>query len=100
MRRRSLGFERARIAPLLTGDDLAEMLALADFCLACGGSHHCRPPEGVSKRLIELKLVERAPLAGAPRGNHIRRLTTLGWLTLLTRAEKEMAHLLPREPEA
>ena len=54
-----LGMRRARLAPQLTGEDLAEMLALADFCISCRGSLHFSPPSPVTQRLIDLKLIER-----------------------------------------
>lgn len=96
---KNCGRDRARIAPLLTGEDLAELLALAEFSVICGGSFHFQPPQGTAKRLMDLGLVERVR-TGIARGPHARRLTQLGWLTLLTRAEAEMAHLFPAHPEA
>ncbi|MBU8540230.1 hypothetical protein [Falsiroseomonas tokyonensis] len=106
-RRPSAGFERARLAPLLRGEDLAEMLALAEVGVCCGGSLHFTKPTQVTLRLIELKLVERKKppreVDGVKQGisanGYVHRLTKLGWLTLLTRAEHEMRHLLPPEPE-
>ncbi len=103
----SNGAARARIAPTLTGEDLAEMLAMADFCISCGGSLHFSKPEpgGVMERLIGLKLIQRkkppreinGAKVGISSNGYVHSLTTLGWLTLLTRAEQEMAHLLPAE---
>lgn len=105
--KRDIGMERARIAPTLTGEDLAEMLALADFCISCGGSLHFAKPAPLTQRLIDLKLVERKKppgeidgvKIGISRNGYVHRLTKLGWLTLLTRAEDEMRHILPPEPQ-
>lgn len=95
--RGDLGMQRSRIAPILTGDDLAELLALADFCIANGGSLHFMPPSDLSKRLKKLRLTEWMPQPELSRRTKLHRLTKLGWLTLLTRAEHEMSHLLPEE---
>lgn len=95
--RGDLGHQRSRIAPLLTGEDLAELLALADFCLASGGSLHFTKPSDLAIRLKQLRLTEWVPQPGLSRGTKLHRLTKLGWLTLLTRAETEMQHLLPPE---
>jgi hypothetical protein len=95
----SIGMKRAQIAPTLTGEDLAEMLALADFCISCGGSLHFHKPGSVVQRLLDLKLVERVRYKPEDRTKNLHRLTKLGWLTLLTRAETEMRHLLPAEPD-
>lgn len=95
--RGDLGRQRSRIAPLLTGDDLAELLALADFCIASGGSLCFMPPSDLSKRLKKLRLTEWIPQPELSRGTKMHRLTKLGWLTLLTRSEHEMRHLLPEE---
>ncbi len=94
----SIGMKRAQIAPTLTGADLAEMLALADFCISCGGSLHFHKPGPIVQRLLDLKLVERVRYKPEDRTKNLHRLTKLGWLTLLTRAEQEMKHLLPTEP--
>lgn len=96
LHRGDLGMQRARIAPLLTGEELAELLALADFQISCGGCVAFGKPSDIQTRLRSLRLVERVRDAEAP-GIWIRRLTQLGWLTLLTRAETEMRHLLPAE---
>ena len=93
-----IGIKRAQIAPTLTGEDLAEMLALADFCISCGGSLHFHKPGPAVQRLLDLKLVERVRYKPEDRTKNLHRLTKLGWLTLLTRAETEMRHLLPAEP--
>lgn len=95
----SIGMKRAQIAPTLTGEDLAEMLALADFCISCGGSLHFHKPGPVVQRLLDLKLVERVRHKPEDSRKNLHRLTKLGWLTLLTRAETEMRHLLPAEPD-
>lgn len=95
---KDLGFQRSRIAPTLTGEDLEEMLALADFCVSCGGSLHFTKPSPLIQRLVAMKLVERVTQPDLSRGARLHRLTKLGWLTLLTRAGQEMAHLLPAEP--
>jgi hypothetical protein len=94
LHRGDLGMQRARIAPLLTGEELAELLALAYFQICSGGSVAFGKPSDMETRLRSLRLVERVRDAAAP-GIWIRRLTQLGWLTLLTRAESEMRHLLP-----
>jgi hypothetical protein len=93
--RGDIGRQRARIAPLLTGEDLAELLALADFCIASGGSFHHGKPSSLSVRLARLRLIELAPNPHRPRAPKLHRLTKLGWFTLLTRAGQEMRHLLP-----
>jgi hypothetical protein len=98
LHRGDLGMQRARIAPLLTGEELAELLALANFQICSGGSVAFGKPSDMEARLKSLRLLERVRDAEAP-GIWIRRLTQLGWLTLLTRAENEMRHLLPVEPE-
>ena len=90
-----LGMQRARIAPLLTSEDLAELFALADFCLASGGSLQFVKAGDGARRLKALRLVEWVPQPQLGRGCHLHRLTMLGWLTLLTRAETEVRHLLP-----
>jgi len=95
--RGDLGRQRSRIAPLLTGEDLAELLALADFCISCGGSLNFSKPSDMAVRLKALRLVEWVSQPELSRGTKLHRLTTLGWLTLLTRAEHEMRHLLPKE---
>ena len=91
-----IGMQRARIAPLLTGEDLAELFALADFCLSSCGSFRFGKLSDLDKRLIGLRLMETFRPLEPP---HIRsvRLTKLGWFTLLTRAENEMRHLLPAD---
>lgn len=100
-----IGMQRARIAPLLTGEDMAELLALADFTIAAGGSLRfgSKAVDPLTQRLIGMGLVERARVelrgSTATRRASKHRLTKLGWLTLLTRAENEMAHLLPKEDE-
>ena len=96
LHRGDLGMQRARIAPLLTGEELAELLALADFCVSCGGSMQFGKRSELAKRLAALRLTETFRPTEPP---HVRsvRLTKLGWLTLLTRAEIEMRHLLPAE---
>lgn len=98
LHRGDLGMQRSRIAPLLSGEELAEMFALADFQISAGGSVVFGKPSDMEKRLKSLRLVERVRDAGAP-GLKIRRLTQLGWLTLLTRAEHEMRHLLPPDKD-
>lgn len=97
MGRRDIGFRRAQIAPTLTGAELAEMLALAEFCISCGGSLHFTRPSPLQERLIGLGLVERVRHEPGASRKNLHRLTKLGWLTLLTRAEAEMKHLLPVE---
>jgi hypothetical protein len=96
LHRGDLGEQRARIAKLLTGEDLAGLFALADFCISCGGSVAFGKLSDLIKRLIALRLIETFR---PPEPPHLRsvRLTKLGWLTLLTRAETEMRHLLPME---
>lgn len=94
LHRGDLGRQRGKIAPLLTGEDLAELLALADFCVSCGGSLNFGRPSDLAKRLKTLRLVEWVPQPELSRGTKLHRLTMLGWLTLLTRAEHEMRHLL------
>lgn len=89
--------QRSRIAPLLTGVELAELLALADFCISSGGSFHFTKPSALAMRLKELRLVEWVRQPEMSPRTRLHRLTTLGWLTLLTRAENEMRHLLPDE---
>jgi len=93
-----LGMQRARIAPLLTGEDLAELLALADFCVSSGGAFQFGKRSDLAKRLADMRLTETFRPSDPP---HVRsvRLTNLGWITLLTRAENEMRHLLPPEKE-
>lgn len=98
-RRGDIGLQRARIAPTLTGEQLAEMFALAEFCIGAGGSLCFGKPSPLGASLIALRLVERVPQPDLGRGSALHRLTKLGWLTLLTRAETEMAHLLPPEQE-
>lgn len=95
LHRGDLGMQRARIAPLLTGEDLAELLALAEFCLSTGGTLNFMKPSPLAIRLKKLRLVEWLPQPHLTRGAKLYKLTTLGWLTLLTRAENEMRHLLP-----
>lgn len=95
--RGDIGQQRSRIAPLLTGEDLAELFALADFCISNGGSLHFFPPSDLAIRLKKLRLVEWMPQPELSRGTKLHRLTKLGWFTLLTRAEDEMRHLLPDE---
>jgi hypothetical protein len=97
LQRGDLGAQRARIAPLLTGEDLAELLALADFCIGAGGSLHFGKRSDLTKRLKALRLIEWTKPADLSRDARLTRLTKLGWLTLLTRAEDEMRHLLPPE---
>jgi hypothetical protein len=97
--RGDLGRQRSQIAPLLTGEDLAEMLALADFSISVEGSLHFGTPSDVMVRLKKLRLTEWVPQPKISRGTKIIKLTKLGWLTLLTRAETEMRHLLPKEGE-
>ena len=93
------GMQRTRIAPLLTGEDLAELLALADFYFSSGGSLQFVKAGDGARRLKTLRLVEWVPQPQLGRGRHLHRLTTLGWLTLLTRAETEMRHILPAKKE-
>lgn len=100
LHRGDLGMQRARIAPLLTGEDLAELFALADFCISCGGSLHFDKPSLLSVRLKALRLVEWIPQPEVSRRVQSHRLTKLGWLTLLTRAENEMQHLMPKAVDA
>lgn len=95
LHRGCLGKQRSRIAPLLKGDELAEMLALADFCISCGGSLHFGSPGDLARRLKALRLTEWVLQPKIGRHARLHKLTTLGWLTLLTRAENEMRHLLP-----
>lgn len=91
-----LGMQRARIAPMLTGEELAELFALADFTLSAGGSLRWgRPASAIEIRLKALRLTEWVRRPDISRGTHMIRLTKLGWLTLLTRCEREMRHLLP-----
>ena len=99
LHRGDLGMQRARIAPLLTGEDLGELLALAEFGVCAGGSLHFGPSPASAVRLKRLRLVEWVPQPEVGRGTRLRRLTKLGWLTLLTRAETEMRHLLPPDEE-
>lgn len=91
--------QRSRIAPILTGEDLAELFALADFCVSSGGSLCFGKPSDLVVRLKTLRLVEWVPQPEISRGTKLHRLTKLGWLTLLTRAESEMRHLLPLDEE-
>ena len=72
--------------------------ALADCCVVCGGSMVFGKRSDVAKRLTALRLTEQFRPTEPP---HVRsvRLTELGWLTLLTRAENEMRHLLPHDEE-
>lgn len=93
--RGDLGMQRSRIAPLLTGEDLAELFALADFCIGAGGSLHFGKVSPMARRLKDLRLTEwtREP----EHSGRLVRLSKLGWLTLLTRCESEMRHLLPPE---
>jgi len=97
LRRGDLGMQRSRIAPLLTGEDVAELLALADFCIGADGSLHFVRPSDLACRLKALRLVEWVRRPDLGRGARLHRLTKLGWLTLLTRAEHEMRHFLPQE---
>ena len=97
--RGDLGRQRSRIAPLLTGEDLAELFALADFCVIGHGSLNFVGPSDLAKRLKKLRLVEWIPQPELSRGTKLHRLTKLGWLTLLTRAEGEMRHLMPEETD-
>lgn len=92
-----LGRQRSRIAPLLTGEDLAELSALADFCIGSGGSLCFCKPSDLAVRLRRFRLVEWVAQPELSRGTKLHRLTKLGWLTLLTRAENEMRHLMPEE---
>lgn len=96
LHRGDLGMQRSRIAPLLTGEELAELFALADFCVGAGGSLHFGKLSPMAHRLKKLRLMEwvREP---EKHDGRLHRLTKLGWLTLLTRAETEMRHLLPSE---
>lgn len=89
--------QRARIAQLLTGEELAELFALADFCISSGGILQFSKPSLLTIRLRALRLVEWVPQPEISRGTRMYRLTKLGWLTLLTRAESEMQHLMPKE---
>lgn len=98
LHRGDLGMQRARIAPLLTGEELAELFALADFQIGAGGSVQFSKPSDLEKRLKSLRLVERVRDTEAP-GLKILRLTQLGWFALLTRAENEMRHLMPVEED-
>ncbi len=97
LHRGDLGRQRARIAPLLTGEELAELFALADICISAGGSLRHGKPSPLATRLRALRLVEWVAAIPPVRGLRLQRLTKLGWLTLLTRAEHEMRHLLPLE---
>lgn len=106
MSRPSIGAERVRIAPLLTPEQLSEMLALAEFqvttghMLAFNRSH----TTGILAELIALKVVQaRKPPPDSQTistGNTWRvTLTELGWLVLLDRAREALADILPPEPE-
>jgi hypothetical protein len=97
LHRGDLGMQRGRIAPLLTGDDLAELLALADFCIGAGGSLHFGKQSDMTRRLKALRLIEWTRPPDLSRGARLAKLTKLGWLTLLTRARCEMRHILPTE---
>jgi hypothetical protein len=99
LHRGDIGMQRSRIASLLTGEELAELFALADFCIYAGGSLHFGKPSDLAVRLKSLRLVEWVPQPEINRGTKLCRLTKLGWLTLLTRAENELRHLLPPEEE-
>lgn len=85
---------------MLSGEQLAEMFALADFQIPCGGSLQFSKPSPLAISLIEFGLVERVRQRELGRGSYLHRLTDLGWLTLLTRAETEMKHILPPEEVA
>lgn len=99
-----MGVQRARLAPKLTGEQIAELLALAEMTLCCGGSltFGMRHLEGTCRTLGDMRLIEavRPPEEKLTAGSRKIRLTKLGWLTLLTRCEAEMAHLLPAVEEA
>jgi hypothetical protein len=98
MRRRlDLGMQRAALAPKLTGEQLAEMLALAEMTLCCGGSltFNMRHREGLLAGLIKLGLAEATRPAELSPGTRKVILTKLGFLTLLTRCKTEMAAILP-----
>lgn len=97
LHRGDLGMQRSRIAPLLTGEDLGELFALADFCISAGGSLHFGKPSDLAQRLKALRLVEWVRQPELSRGSRLHRLTKLGWLTLLTRSEHEMRHIIPAE---
>ena len=95
--REDVGMKRSRIAPTLSGEELAELFALAEFCVSCGGSLSFGKPSELATRFVGLGLIERVREAGLSRDARRVRLTKLGWLTLLTRAEHEMRHILPAE---
>jgi hypothetical protein len=100
MRRRlDLGMQRAALAPKLTGEQIAELLALAEMTICCGGSltFNMRHREGECATLIEMGLAEatRPAAENLTAGTRKIILTKLGWLTLLTRCEAEMAAILP-----
>lgn len=93
--RGDLGMQRSRIALLLTGEELEELFALANFCISAGGCLQFAKVSDLAVRLRSLRLVEWVPQPEMSRGTKLHRLTKLGWLTLLTRAESEMQHVLP-----
>ncbi len=95
----SIGAARAALAPSLTAEDVAELLALAEFSVSVGGSltfdmRHLQEPYA-RWEAAGLTIASRHP--GMTPGSRKVRLTELGWLVLLDRCRDEMQHFLPPE---
>ena len=102
-RRLTIGAERARLAPALTGEQLAELLALAEMTICAGGSlsFGMRHREGICAELIGMGLAEAVRPETTQRTPGTRKilLTKLGFCTLFTRCETEMAAILPQQQD-